>query len=215
MEDSEGPRVVDRVATDRGELVLRQVGDHFEIISNGVFLMDDRNGESERLLVSAGLAQTPNPRSVLIGGLGMGFSAEEALDDPRVEIVTVVEVEPAVIGWHRGPLAGHIRSDPRLRVVGADIVSWLATTDERYDLIALDVDNGPDWTVTETNGALYAPAGVDRIRSRLTTGGAATWWSAASSAQFEAALRRAFARVQVLPVAVARGEPDVVYLAAD
>jgi len=149
---------------------------------------------------------------VLIGGLGLGFSAEEALDDRRVSAVTVVEIEPAVIAWHHGPLAGHVRSNPRLRIVGADIVSWLATTDERYDLIALDVDNGPEWTVTEANAALYRPTGLDRIRSRLAPGGVATWWSAAASAEFEAALRRAFAQVQVLTVPVARGEPDVIYL---
>ena len=69
-------RVVDRVDTPRGELVLRQDGEHFEVISNGTFLMDTRNGESERALIQTALRDTR--RAVLIGGLGVGFSLVEA-----------------------------------------------------------------------------------------------------------------------------------------
>ncbi|HVX46205.1 MAG TPA: spermidine synthase, partial [Mycobacteriales bacterium] len=111
--------VLDRRETPRGELVLRQVEDAFEIISNGTFLMDSRNGASERLLVSAPLRSVAAPRRVLIGGLGMGFSVREALGDRRTESVTVVEIEPAVIEWQRGRLArvsGAALQDPRVQV---------------------------------------------------------------------------------------------------
>ncbi|HVY09514.1 MAG TPA: hypothetical protein VHB18_05155, partial [Mycobacteriales bacterium] len=98
--------VLDRVQNERGELVLRQDGEHFEVISNGTFLMDTRNGESERRLVQAALARNERASSVLIGGLGVGFSLIEALKDQRVARVTVVEIESAIIRWHREHLAG-------------------------------------------------------------------------------------------------------------
>jgi hypothetical protein len=62
------PVVVERVTTPRGELVLRRCGAHFELISNGVFLMDTRGGRSERVLVRAGLEACPHPSRLLIGG---------------------------------------------------------------------------------------------------------------------------------------------------
>jgi len=89
--------VVERVTTPRGELVLRQDGEHFEVISNGVFLMDTRDGRSERLLVTAALAAHPEPRSLLIGGLGVGFSLAAAVADSRLREITVVEIEPVLI----------------------------------------------------------------------------------------------------------------------
>src|SRR5947209_8649608 len=98
---ADAPEVVERVDTDRGELVLRSCGEHFDVISNGVFLMDTRDGRSERLLVRAALDAVAMPRSVLIGGVGVGFSLLEALTDHRVTRVDVVEIEPAILDWHR------------------------------------------------------------------------------------------------------------------
>src|SRR4051794_36515884 len=84
--------VVDRVVTDRGELVLRHDGDNYEVVSNGVFLMDTRDGRSERLLVTAAFETADRVDRVLIGGLGVGFSLAAAVADERVRSVTVVEV---------------------------------------------------------------------------------------------------------------------------
>ena len=89
--------ILERVQTPRGELALRQVGEHFEIVSNGVFLMDSRDGRSERLLATAALAAHAAPRHVLIGGLGVGFTLATALADARISSVTVVEVEPTIV----------------------------------------------------------------------------------------------------------------------
>jgi len=69
------PIVLARVMTERGELVLRRVGEDLEVISNGTFLMDTRAGHSERLLVDAALQRHPAPRDVLIGGAGAGIGA--------------------------------------------------------------------------------------------------------------------------------------------
>src|SRR3954470_7228204 len=84
--------LLERVETARGELVLRRSGGHFEIISNGVFLMDTRDGRSERLLVTAALQAASDARSLLVGGLGVGFSLRTAIDDSALERIDVVDI---------------------------------------------------------------------------------------------------------------------------
>jgi spermidine synthase len=201
--------IVDRVVTPRGELVLRRDGEHFEVISNGVFLMDTRDGRSERLLISAALGAHSDPRSLLIGGLGVGLSLAEAVLDARLERITVVEIEPVLIGWYEEQLGGAAHKDARVQIVVADI----ADHDESYDVICLDVDNGPDWTVTDTNKSLYDAAGTARLADRLTASGVLAVWSAHEVPPYEELLRQHFRDVQVLTVDVARGEPDAVYVA--
>ncbi|MFC8593474.1 spermidine synthase family protein [Streptomyces atroolivaceus] len=219
--DARLPVVLDRREGPFGEVVLRERGDHFEIIANGCFLMDTSDGRSERLLVDAALAALPAARpdpSVLIGGLGVGFSLVRAATEPRWGRIEVVEREQAVVDWHlAGPLgriSGPALADPRTGILRADLVTHLRTTTERYDALCLDIDNGPDWTVTQDNETLYSPAGLAACRARLTPGGVLAVWSARPSADFEAALRNAgFHAVRTEEVAVARGVPDVVHLA--
>ncbi|MFJ8745273.1 spermidine synthase [Embleya sp. NPDC127516] len=265
---------IERVPAADGELVLRQVGEHYEIISNGCFLMDTRAGASERLLVrtaldalegvdARGALATPEapdaPETlgvagglrILVGGLGVGFTLREALTDPRVGQVTVVEREPAVVRWGRGPLApfsGHALADSRVRVITSDLVAWVRSpsiapadgvseradreaaarsgkgsderphvsregSDERFHALCLDIDNGPDWTVTDGNASLYDDAGLAALRARLLPGGVLTVWSATASPAFADRLRARFAQVTVHQVPVPRGEPDVVFVA--
>jgi spermidine synthase len=216
---STSPEVIERLATDRGELVLRRAGDHYEIIANGMFLMDTRDGRSERLLVRAALDRFGGPARLLIGGLGVGFSLAEALSVPGCR-VTVVEREPAVIGWHSTHLAGVCAP---AQVVCDDLQSFLftvlpeagktSTATRSFDVICLDIDNGPDWTVTSDNAALYDDEGLLLLRQRLTPGGVLAVWSANASPAFEARLRTHFSDVEIHTVEVARGEPDVVYTA--
>ncbi|WP_408909495.1 spermidine synthase family protein [Streptomyces solicavernae] len=214
------PVVLDRRTGPHGEVVLRRHGELLQIIANGTFLMDTSDGRSERLLVDAArdaLDDRPGP-SVLIGGLGVGFSLAHAAADPRWGRITVVEREAAIVDWHRtGPLAPYTAeafADPRTRIVEADLVAHLH--DERagqYDALCLDIDNGPDWTVTEDNDSLYSPAGLAACAARLHPGGILAVWSAQPSAGFEKALRNAgFDAVRTEEVAVARGVPDVVHL---
>jgi spermidine synthase len=208
---------LDRVETPRGELVLRGRAGIYEIISNGTFLMDTADGRSERLLVDAALARcaAPAPR-VLIGGLGVGFSLLRALADERVAEVTVVEIEPVLVGWHAThlrPVTGDALADPRVRVVTADLVRWLPGEAPGYDAICLDIDNGPEWTVTDGNAALYGDEGLTRLRAALGTGGVLAVWSAAPAPAFEERLSGHFASVERLDVRVDRGAPDVIYCA--
>lgn len=186
------------------------------MISNGVFLMDTRSGASERLLAEAALAGRTRPCRVLVGGLGVGFTLAAALAHPACTAVTVVEVEAAVIRWqrrHLGRLVGDPLEDPRSRTVCADLVGWLATDHSTYDVLCLDIDNGPGWTVTEANAGLYTEAGLDLLAGRLAPRGTVAVWSAAADPPFAARLARRFGRLREHHVPVPRGEPDVVYLA--
>jgi spermidine synthase len=207
--------VLERLSTPRGELVLRSCGEHYEVISNGTFLMDTRSGESERLLIRAAIERHGHPATVLIGGLGVGFTLVEALADAGVERVVVVEIEPAIVEWHHNHLnrlSGAALADPRATVVVGDIAEFLRTTRDDYDVICLDVDNGPDWTVTPSNTALYGDSGTAAITSCLSHGGVLSVWSADRSPAYEAVLHRHFASVEVHEVAVQRGHPDVVFI---
>ncbi len=155
---------------------------------------------------------------MLIGGLGVGFSLARALAEPRWQRITVVEREPAVVDWHRegrfAPYCGQALDDPRVRLLAEDLPAYLAATADTYDALCLDIDNGPDWTVTENNGTLYSPSGLTACRGRLNPGGVLAVWSAQPSVAFEAGLRAAgFAAVRTLEVPVTRGVPDVVHVA--
>ncbi|MGI5348861.1 spermidine synthase [Streptomyces sp. CA-250714] len=216
--------VVERRQGPYGEVVLRRRGPHYEIIANGCFLMDTSDGRSERLLVRAALdelAGRARPQ-LLIGGLGVGFSLAEAASEPRWARITVVEREPAILDWHRtGPLSavcGQAQADPRTELVEADLVAYLhesAAAGRRFDALCLDIDNGPDWTVTDDNAALYSPAGLAACREALAPGGVLAVWSAQPSPTFEGCLSNTgFCRVRTDEIPVARGVPDVVHFAA-
>jgi spermidine synthase len=208
--------IVERARSPRGEVVLRRAGDHLEIISNGTFLMDTRDGRSERLLVDAGVAAcaAPAPR-VLIGGLGVGFSLAAAVAHGHVTAIDVVEVEPTIVAWHATHLrhlSGPALADVRVAVREADLADWLSGRPEPYDLICLDIDNGPDWTVVDANAAMYADSGLALARRNLRPQGVLTVWSARRVPDFEARLGDHFGEVEVHEVPVPRGEPDVVYV---
>ena len=181
---------VERLQTPRGELVLRRDGEHHEIVSNGMFLMDTRNGESERALVRAAV-RGPGAR-VLIGGLGVGFSLTEALALDAAA-VTVAEIEPAVVRWNREHLGTAALDDPRVTVLVDDLAAVLRAPGQ-YDAICLDVDNGPEWTVTVDNAALYGDPGLSVVDDRLAPGGTLAVWSAQRAPAFEARLRAPLGR---------------------
>ncbi|MFC9336558.1 spermidine synthase [Streptomyces sp. NPDC057020] len=216
-----GTVTLDRREGPYGEVVLRRREEHYEIIVNGTFLMDTSDGRSERLLVDAAQAALPERSragaSVLVGGLGVGFSLAHAAADPRWGLITVVEREEAIIDWHRqGPLAsisGAALADSRTVILHTDLVEHLRTSPDTYDALCLDIDNGPDWTVTEDNESLYAAEGLAACAARLNPGGVLAVWSARPSVDFEGSLRNAgFSGVRTEEIPVARGVPDVVHL---
>ncbi len=209
--------VVERVHGHGGELVLRTRDGVFEIIENGVFLMDTRDGRSERLLVRAAADAMPARGRMVIAGLGVGFSLAEALTRRTVREVHVIEREEAVVRWNRGPLAavhGGALDDGRVRVHRADVTGWLDGAEPgAFDALCLDVDNGPDWTVTPSNDDLYRDAGLARAARVLSPGGVLTVWSAAPAPELQTGLEAHFTSVTALEVPVERGRPDVVVVA--
>ena len=152
---------VARAESERGEVVLRRrieerTADALELRVNGVFVMDTKETGSEMELAAAALELVPDPRDVVVGGLGLGFTLQRVLADHRVEQVKVVEIEEALVGWMRDGTVPHgpaLLADKRVHIVNVDIVTAVAEAMSTYDLVLLDVDNGPGYLVHETTQA--------------------------------------------------------------
>ncbi len=140
----------------------------------------------------AALSAVASPR-VLIGGLGCGYTLGAALSalSARAE-VRVSELSPAVVAWNRGvlgTLAGNPLNDPRVTVSAVDVIDELERSGPAFDLILLDVDNGPQALTQARNGWLYERAGLSRLWNTLRPRGVLGVWSAGPDAAFAARLR--------------------------
>jgi spermidine synthase len=189
-----------------GEVVLRRrqtpAGPLVDLVCAGVMVMDDHDTTSERELATAALAVLEGDElEVVVGGLGLGFTLATALADPRVASATVVEVEPAVVGWVRDglvPATAGVLDDPRVRVVVGDVAQVLPRLPEgSADVVLLDVDNGPGFLVAPANGGLYSPAALAVAGQRLRPGGVLAVWSAQEAPELAAALERSVGPVRV------------------
>ena len=190
---------VARSESDRGELVLRQREDgSLELRANGVFVMDTVETSTEHALAGRALELHPRPGHVLIGGLGLGFTLEATLADPRVETVTVVEIEPALVEWLRDGTVPHGRrllADPRVELVVADVVDALQSAPpSAYDLVLLDVDNGPGYLVHDANADLYRAPALEEAKRATRPGGMVVVWSAAEAPDLEETMGGVFGR---------------------
>jgi spermidine synthase len=201
---------VARCDSERGQLVLRErrPGPEdssggptvLELRANGVFVMDSAEHATEQGLAEAALAVVETPRRVLVGGLGLGFTLQRVLGDRRVEQVDVVEIEPALVEWMRDGTIPHgpqLLADRRARVVVADLAqAVIEATPTTYDVMLLDVDNGPGQLVHEANARLYGEIFLHAARERLNPGGALVIWSAERSPALAAALTAVFGDVE-------------------
>ena len=132
-------------------------------------------------LAAAALELVDEPKRVVVGGLGLGFTTQRVLADHRVEDVRVVEIESALIGWMRDGTIPHgpaLLADKRLRIVDADIVQAVAEAMSTYDLVLLDVDNGPGYLVHASNEAVYQREFLEATSRIIDPGGALVIWSA-------------------------------------
>lgn len=186
------------------EVHLRQRDDGAtELRVNGVFVMDDRETSSERLLARHVLDL--GARDVLVGGLGLGHTLRELLGDPAVTRVVVAELHRQIVDWMRaGTVPGaDLLADPRTEVVVDDVRRVVAAQPlSTLDAICLDVDNGPDFLVHEQNAALYTGDFVAACAARLCPDGHLAIWSMADSADVRTALSEHFDVVTVHPVPV-------------
>ena len=193
-------RLLDGTTSHDGrELELFQQGDDFFIEIDRWDLMSSRAHHSEEQMAGLALAawrgEHRQPRW-LVGGLGMGFTLRaclEALDRCDGGSVVVAEAFAAVVTWNRGPLAhlaDHPLDDRRVRVEVGDVFDQVAPQATPFDIILLDVDNGPDALTFMSNQRLYRGQGLHRLRQSLNPGGVLAIWSAADDADFHARLRK-------------------------
>jgi spermidine synthase len=189
-----------RAETERGDVVLRRrtsgtAADVVELRVNGVFVMDTAETTSEIELAARALELVEEPAAVLIGGLGLGFTLQRVLADARVERAVVVEIEEPLIEWMRDGTVPHgpaILADARATVVNADIAMAIAEARSTYDLLLLDVDNGPGYLVHAANEAVYEQAFLGRCRDLLSPGGVLVVWSANAAPELLDAMREVF-----------------------
>jgi spermidine synthase len=167
------------------------------ILANGKSLMSSLMHGSEEALATLACPHVRDIEepSVLVGGLGMGFTLRATLDLlPANATVTVAELVPAVVEWNRGPLgplAGHPLKDKRVRVIVGDVTGVLASSRGTFDAILLDVDNGPAPFTAPTNAGLYDDRGLASARAALKAHGVLAIWSAWDNRKFVQRLRYA------------------------
>ena len=191
---------VARAESERGELVLRRrveerAADVLELRVNGVFVMDTHETTSETELAAVALGLVDDPRDVVVAGLGLGYTTQRVLADPRVEQVKVVEIEESLVGWMRDGTVPHgpgLLADKRVHIVNADIVMAVAEASSTYDLVLLDVDNGPGYLVHDTNSGVYEHDFLVSTHRILNTGGALVVWSSAPAPGLVATMEQVF-----------------------
>ena len=160
---------------------------------DGYELMTSRMHSSEDSMMQLACPHPVGGACVLVGGLGMGYTAAAALAMlPKHSSVVIAELVPEVVEWNRGPLgplAQHPLDDPRAEVVVADVVQVIRESVGRFDAILLDVDNGPTALTDRTNSWLYTGAGLAAIREALRPKGGVAIWSIAEEPSFERRLQ--------------------------
>jgi spermidine synthase len=177
-------------------MVLYQHDRDFSITINGQELMHSRWHESELALATLGCAHLVGHRaaSILVGGLGMGYTLRQALDmlGPRAQVV-VGELSADVVEWNRrflGVLNGRPLDDHRLKIETGDVVELISSSVDRFDAILLDIDNGPSALTDPRNNRLYGHEGLKACRRALRDQGRLAVWSTEASNAFEQLMRR-------------------------
>jgi predicted membrane-bound spermidine synthase len=189
---------VDRArVADGTELSLARRGDEWVVRAGGRVLMSSRQHGSEDALAELALGRVRRPggaRTVLVGGLGLGYTLRAALERVGSEArVVVAEISPELVAWNRGPLAhlaGRPLDDPRTRLQVGDVASRIEEARGAFDAILLDVDNSPSSMVLEGNDRMYGARGVRACRDALAAGGVLAVWSAGPDADYLARLSK-------------------------
>ena len=199
---------LDFADTRFGELILRRRrvlsldnAEVYEVKLDGSFLMSSLVNQSEIALTELGLASLAESLKsaaapgaderwdVVVGGLGLGYTAATALADERVGSLLVVEYLPEVIAWHEKglvPLGDELRLDDRCRLQESDFFAlaadpeWgfdTATPGRRFHAVLLDIDHSPEGLLHTSHAALYEPEGLRRLARHLHPGGVFALWS--------------------------------------
>lgn len=197
--------------------VLSRRGEDLMVRVDGQVLMTSRMQSSEIALAEQGLAAHPAPRAILVGGLGLGYTLRAVLDRAAPDAaVTVAELVPALVDAHRTVLAertGHALADARVSAAVGDVMTELRPA--TWDVILLDVDNGPEALAQTSNDRLYGDAGIRRCHAALRPRGVLVVWSAGPSDPYLRRLaRNGFAAEAVRVPARAGGKASHVLFVA-
>ena len=172
----------------------------YEIRISGHLLMSSLHNKSEMQLATTALSlhEGKEPLRVLVGGLGLGYTAAAALVSDRVGSVRIIEKMDFVIDWMKGgllPLSAELAADDRVEIVQDDVYeSLLAEPKELYDVILVDVDHAPDYRLAEGPGRFYMPEGQRRVARHLAPGGVLAVWSAWDDDRFAEVLAQTHPR---------------------
>ena len=227
--------------TERGELILRRrkvpmLQDKvvYEVILNGEFLMSSLFHAAEDALAHLALAALEaggeaRPLALVVGGLGLGYTAAAALEHESVGEVRVIDIFPELIGWHRDglvPLGAPLRDDPRCRLIEADFFALSAgagfdadAPGRRFDGILLDIDHTPQHWLHPEHAAFYSEAGLRQVQAHLRPGAVFAMWADREPdegfvQQLGAVFAEAWAEVVRFPNPLTGGEAcGTVYLA--
>jgi spermidine synthase len=195
--------------TPLGELTLRRRVETrldgrevYEVKLGDEYLMSSLFTESERQLATLGLSPLSGELDVVIGGLGLGYTAAEALKNPNVQRLLVIDLFQAVIDWHQAGLVPNgetLDRDPRCELRQGDFFALARTgfdaeaPERKFDAVLLDIDHSPEHFLDQTNESLYTSEGLAAIRRQLKPGGTfALWSNDPASEEFTAHLRSIF-----------------------
>ena len=164
--------------------------DIYEIKLGEEFLMSSLFTVAEVALANLGLAQLSEPEvDVVVGGLGLGYTARTVLEHPEVRELLVVDTLREVIEWHQQgllPLGEQLTSDPRCRFIHSDFFAMSASRfrgfdpenrGRRFHAILLDVDHSPRDVLHPSHAPFYESDGLHRLTSHLLPGGVFALWS--------------------------------------
>lgn len=179
--------------TSLGELVLRrrmetllQNTEVFEVKLGDEFLMSSLFTEGEKQLARLGLAALVGDLDVVVGGLGLGYTAAAALENKNVRSLLVIDLFQEVIDWHRNklvPMGSVLSEDKRCELRKGDFFELARTAfdssgnERKFDAVLLDIDHSPEHFLDEKNKSFYGVRSLELLRKQIKTGGAFALWS--------------------------------------
>lgn len=186
--------VGEAMSPDGTRLELVEHDGEYIIKADDLPLMSTRMHFSEMELARLVCTKLKSNAKVMIGGLGLGYTLRSALDlIPKDGVVVQVELVPEVIEWNKGPLGpfnNHPLKDTRTKIVQDDISKVIRQSQNNYDSIMLDVDNGPSTLINERNAWMYTNQGLQSIRNALKNKGKVAIWSANDEPRFISHMKR-------------------------
>ena len=188
---------IDFQNTPLGEISLRKRSEPrlddiliYEVKMNEEFLMSSLFVEAELQLAHLGLAELEGETlDVIVGGLGLGYTAFAALENQKVASLKVIDVMAPVIDWHQRelvPMGAELNADDRCELVLGDFFALAtaeskgfgdANNDQKVHAVLLDIDHTPDFWLTQSNHSFYSKEGLSAMADKIHSGGVFALWS--------------------------------------